>query len=64
MIYISHRLASSRFCDKILLFENGVIAEEGSHQSLMEGNTRYKELFRLQAQYYEDAEIEKISEKG
>lgn len=56
MIYISHRLASSRFCDRILLFENRVLAEEGSHESLMAQDTKYKALFRLQAQYYEKQE--------
>ncbi len=57
MVYISHRLASSRFCDKILLFADGGIAEEGTHKSLMERDSLYQSLFRLQAQYYiEDAE--------
>lgn len=56
MVYISHRLASSRFCDKILLFKNGRIAEEGTHKSLMETDSIYKSLFNLQAQYYIDEE--------
>lgn len=56
MVYISHRLASSRFCDKILLFADGGIAEEGTHKSLMEKDTVYKSLFNLQAQYYIDTE--------
>lgn len=56
MIYISHRLASSRFCDKILLFVNGVIAEQGTHEELMSIDSIYKSLFKLQAQYYSDEE--------
>ena len=54
MIYISHRLASSKFCDKILLFAEGAIAEKGTHESLMSENSIYKSLFQLQAQYYMD----------
>lgn len=54
MIYISHRLASSKFCDKILVFADGTLAEEGNHESLMVRESRYKALFELQAQYYSD----------
>ncbi len=54
MIYISHRLASSKFCDKILVFADGTLAEEGNHESLMARESRYKALFELQAQYYSD----------
>lgn len=57
MVYISHRLASSRFCDKILLFADGTIAEEGTHKSLMEVDSVYRKLFNLQAQYYIDQEV-------
>lgn len=56
LIYISHRLASSKFCDKILLFADGAIAEQGSHESLMSTDSVYKSLFQLQAQYYSDGE--------
>ena len=59
MIYISHRLASSRFCDKILLFADGGIAEEGTHKDLMEVDSIYRSLFNLQAQYYIDEEVKK-----
>ncbi len=58
LIYISHRMASSRFCDKILLFAEGKIAEQGTHESLMSVNSVYKSLFQLQAQYYFDGEDE------
>lgn len=51
-IYISHRLSSTRFCDNIAVFNNGEIVEYGSHQSLLEKNGYYTELFSMQAQYY------------
>lgn len=57
-IFISHRLSSTRFCDRILFLENGIIAEEGSHEELMERNGRYAELFRVQSQYYKEADKE------
>jgi len=51
-IYISHRLASTRFCDRIILVEDGTITEEGTHESLISQNGRYAELFDIQSQYY------------
>lgn len=53
-LFISHRLASTRFCDKILHLENGVIIEEGTHDELMRKNGKYAEMFRLQSRYYTD----------
>ena len=53
-IYISHRLASTRFCDQIALIENGVLAEYGTHQELIARNGKYREMFALQAQYYQE----------
>lgn len=53
-IFISHRLSSSRFCDKVAVFKNGEIAEYGSHDELMARNGLYRELFTMQAQFYED----------
>jgi ABC-type multidrug transport system fused ATPase/permease subunit len=55
-IFISHRLASTRFCDRILYIENGKIAEMGSHTQLMSVNGKYKEMFDVQSKYYKDAE--------
>jgi len=57
-VYISHRLASTRFCDRILLIEDGVIAEEGTHKSLLEQNGRYAELFEIQSRYYREGGID------
>lgn len=53
-IYISHRLASTRFCDRIIFLENAGIAEEGTHESLMQKKGRYAELFAVQSQYYQE----------
>lgn len=58
-VYISHRLSSTRFCDRILLLEHGEIIEEGSHESLLAGKTRYAELFEVQSQYYRDEDERK-----
>jgi len=51
-IFISHRLSSTRFCDRIFFLENGRIKECGSHQELMARNGSYAEMFRVQSQYY------------
>lgn len=52
-IYISHRLASTRFCDRILFLDGHTIAEEGTHDELMRRGGKYAEMFRIQAKYYE-----------
>lgn len=51
-VYISHRLSSTRFCDRVAMFVDGKLAELGTHESLMEQNGKYAEMFRIQAQYY------------
>ena len=58
-VYISHRLSSTRFCDRILLLEHGEIIEEGTHESLLADNTRYAELFQVQSQYYKEEDERK-----
>lgn len=55
-VYISHRLASTRFCDRIILIESGVIAEEGTHEELLAKSGRYAELFEVQSRYYREGE--------
>ena len=52
VIYISHRLSSTKFCDKIIVLDNGVIKETGTHYDLMKEDTLYKKLFDMQAEYY------------
>jgi len=51
-VYISHRLSSARFCDKIAMFHNGRIIEYGNHDELMNVDSKYSELFHMQAQFY------------
>lgn len=58
-IFISHRLASTRFCDRILLMEDGVVAESGSHEELLVQEGKYAWMFRLQSKYYQKKEAQK-----
>ena len=52
-IYISHRLSSCKFCDKIAVFHHGTIVQTGTHQSLLTDQTGiYHTLWQAQAQYY------------
>lgn len=53
-IFISHRLASTRFCDKILLLEEGKLLETGTHEELLRKNGRYAQMFEIQSQYYKE----------
>lgn len=53
-IFISHRLASTRFCDRILFLAGGAIAEEGTHEALLAANGGYAELFHVQSRYYRE----------
>ncbi len=53
-IYISHRLASTRFCDRIVLIDNKTIAESGSHEELMKIGGKYAKMFEIQSQYYKE----------
>ena len=53
-IYISHRLASTRFCDRIILIAEGGIDEEGTHDELIARNGHYADLFEIQSRYYRE----------
>lgn len=57
-IYISHRLASTRFCDRIVLIENGGIAEDGTHEELLALGGTYAQLFAVQSKYYQEGGLE------
>ena len=54
IIYISHRLASTRFCDRILFLADGRIREQGSHEELMKQNGAYAHMFDVQSHYYNE----------
>lgn len=53
-VFISHRLASTRFCSRILLIEGAQIREEGTHEELLDQRGKYYELFETQAKYYRE----------
>ena len=58
-IFISHRLASTKFSDRIVLLENGRIAEMGTHEELMGLGRTYAEMFEIQSSYYRQEEYDK-----
>lgn len=51
-IYISHRMSSCKFCDRIVVLEKGRISEEGNHMELIEKQGIYAKLYETQAKYY------------
>ena len=51
-IFISHRLSSTKFCDRIIMLDKGKIIEEGTHENLLLNNGEYAKLFNTQAEYY------------
>jgi len=51
-IFISHRLSSTKFCDRIIMLDKGKIIEEGTHDKLLLNNGEYAKLFNMQAEYY------------
>ena len=54
VVFISHRLSTTRIADKIYMFAKGQLIEEGSHKELLERDGKYAEMFRLQSEKYED----------
>ena len=59
-LFISHRLSSTRFCDRIVFLSDGKIIENGTHDELIRANGKYAELFTIQSHYYQD----KVKEEG
>lgn len=53
-LFISHRLASTRFCDRIIFVADGGIMEEGTHEELLTKNGAYANLFEVQSRYYRE----------
>ena len=53
-VFISHRLASTKFCDRILFLDGGQIVEEGTHDQLMAKGGKYREIFDIQSHYYKE----------
>jgi ATP-binding cassette subfamily B protein len=51
-VFISHRLASTRFCDRIVLISDGEIAEIGTHDELVKKGGKYAYMFDIQSHYY------------
>ena len=56
-IYISHRFASTRFCDRIILLDDGIMKESGTHEELMQLGGQYAYMFGVQSKYYKEGEI-------
>ena len=54
--FVSHRLASTRFCDRIIYMEDGAIAEMGTHDELIKLNGKYADMFAVQSKYYQEGE--------
>ena len=55
VIFIAHRLSTTRIADKIYMFDTGHLIEEGSHEELMEMNGKYAEMFRVQSEKYQES---------
>lgn len=56
-LFISHRLSSTQFCDRVIFLEKGKIKQDGSHESLLKEDGPYREMFLAQAHYYQEEEV-------
>lgn len=59
-LFISHRLASTSFCDRIVLLSGGSIAEQGTHSELMQLRGAYYEMYQIQGKYYQSSSTDEI----
>ena len=57
VIFISHRLSTTRIADKIYMFDRGNLIEEGSHTELLDMNGKYTEMFRVQSEKYQNNDL-------
>ncbi len=57
-LYISHRLAGTRFCDRIVFLDGGKAAEIGTHEELLKSNGGYAKMFEMQSLYYKEGGID------
>lgn len=55
-VFISHRLASTNFCDRVFLLDKGKVLAQGSHKELLETSKEYKEMWDTQSRYYKGGE--------
>lgn len=55
-LYISHRLASTKFCDRIVFLQNGIAKEVGTHEELLRQKGEYARMFAIQSRYYQEKE--------
>jgi ABC-type multidrug transport system fused ATPase/permease subunit len=53
-IFISHRLASTSFCDRVIFLNDGQIVEDGTHESLVRNQGKYAQMFEVQSHYYKE----------
>lgn len=60
VIYISHRMASAKFADRIIVMKNGEIVETGTHQELINLNGEYQKMYTSQAKWYQEKEKEVV----
>ena len=66
-LFISHRLASTQFCDEVLVLEQGCLVEQGTHEMLMKAHGSYARMYEVQNSYYKDdadatAEVEVLAQ--
>lgn len=57
VLFISHRLSSTKFCDQIIYLSNGTIVEQGTHQELMQLKGKYFQQYMLQSYYYKEKNV-------